>query len=139
MVKMGLPSLRAIQAETVNAADLIGWSDRVGTLEPGKLADIVTVEGDPVADVSVLENMRFVMKGGQEEQMTSKISRSQSVVTTIQVSGTLYPHSALKLSNQLNGDMEGRDCRWTIAVEFLARPNKPWNDASLKLSVVLGV
>jgi imidazolonepropionase-like amidohydrolase len=49
----------------VNAADLIGWSDRVGTLDPGKFADIVAVEGDPVADVSVLENVRFVMKGGQ--------------------------------------------------------------------------
>jgi imidazolonepropionase-like amidohydrolase len=49
----------------VNAADLIGWSDRVGTLEPGKFADIVAVEGDPVADVSVLENVRFVMKCGQ--------------------------------------------------------------------------
>jgi imidazolonepropionase-like amidohydrolase len=65
MVKMGLPPLKAIQAATVNAADLIGWSDRVGTLDPGKFADIVAVEGDPVADVSVLENVRFVMKGGQ--------------------------------------------------------------------------
>jgi imidazolonepropionase-like amidohydrolase len=65
MVKMGLPPLKAIQAATVNAADLIGWSDRLGTLEPGKFADIVAVEGDPVADVSVLENVRFVMKGGQ--------------------------------------------------------------------------
>jgi imidazolonepropionase-like amidohydrolase len=65
MVKMGLPPLVAIQAATVNAADLIGWSDRVGTLEPGKFADIVAVQGDPVADVSVLENVRFVMKGGE--------------------------------------------------------------------------
>jgi imidazolonepropionase-like amidohydrolase len=66
MVKMGLTPLNAIQAATANAADLIGWSDRVGTLEPGKFADMVAVEGDPVADVSVLENVRFVMKGGQE-------------------------------------------------------------------------
>jgi imidazolonepropionase-like amidohydrolase len=66
MVKMGLTPLKAIQAATVNAADLIGWSDRVGTLEPGKFADIVAVEGDPVADVRVLENVRFVMKGGQQ-------------------------------------------------------------------------
>jgi imidazolonepropionase-like amidohydrolase len=66
MVKMGVPPLKAIQAATVNAADLIGWSDRVGTLERGKFADIVAVEGDPVADVSILENVRFVMKGGQE-------------------------------------------------------------------------
>jgi imidazolonepropionase-like amidohydrolase len=64
MVEMGLPPLTAIQAATINAADLIGWSDRVGTLEPGKFADIVAVEGDPVADVHVLENVKFVMKGG---------------------------------------------------------------------------
>jgi len=62
---MGLPPLVAIQAATVNAADLLGWSDRVGTLEPGKFADIVAVDGDPVADVSVLEHIRFVMKGGE--------------------------------------------------------------------------
>src|SRR6202046_1935850 len=65
MVKMGLPPLVAIQAATVNAADLLGWSDRVGTREPGKFADIVAVDGDPVADVSTLEHIRFVMKGGE--------------------------------------------------------------------------
>jgi imidazolonepropionase-like amidohydrolase len=65
MVKMGLPPLVAIQAATVNAADLLGWSDRVGTLEPGKFADIVAVEGDPIAEVSTLEHVRFVMKGGE--------------------------------------------------------------------------
>jgi imidazolonepropionase-like amidohydrolase len=65
MVRMGLPALKAIQAATVNAAELIGWSDRVGTLEVGKYADIVAVQGDPVSDVSGLENVRFVMKGGQ--------------------------------------------------------------------------
>jgi len=65
MVKMGLRPLVAIQAATVNAADLLGWSDRVGTLEPGKFADIVAVDGDPIADVSILEHVRFVMKGGE--------------------------------------------------------------------------
>jgi imidazolonepropionase-like amidohydrolase len=60
-----LPPLAAIQAATVNAADLLGWSDRVGTLEPGKFADIVALDGDPVADVSTLEHIRFVMKGGE--------------------------------------------------------------------------
>ncbi|MGA8144354.1 MAG: amidohydrolase family protein [Candidatus Acidiferrales bacterium] len=65
MVKMGLPPLIAIQAATVNAADLLGWSDRVGTLEPGKFADIVAVSGDPIADVTTLERVRFVMKGGE--------------------------------------------------------------------------
>ena len=65
MVSMGLTPLQSIQAATVNAADLIGWTDRVGTLEPGKFADIVAVDGDPLADVHVLENVRFVMKGGE--------------------------------------------------------------------------
>src|ERR1700677_536148 len=65
MVSMGLTPLQSIQAATVNAADLIGWSDRVGTLEPGKFADIVAVQGDPLADVHVLENVHFVMKGGE--------------------------------------------------------------------------
>jgi imidazolonepropionase-like amidohydrolase len=64
MVKMGLPPLVAIQAATVNAADLLGWSDRVGTIEAGKFGDLVAVEGDPVADVTTLEHVRFVMKGG---------------------------------------------------------------------------
>jgi imidazolonepropionase-like amidohydrolase len=65
MVDMGLPRLQSIQAATVNAADLIGWSDRVGTLEPGKFADIIAVDGDPVANVHILENVQFVMKGGE--------------------------------------------------------------------------
>jgi imidazolonepropionase-like amidohydrolase len=57
--------LQAIQSATVNAADLLGWSDRVGTLEPGKFADLIAVKGDPMADTSVLENVSFVMKGGE--------------------------------------------------------------------------
>jgi imidazolonepropionase-like amidohydrolase len=64
MVSMGMQPLTAIQSATVNAADLIGWSDRVGTLEPGKFADLVAVDGDPVANVRLLENIKFVMKGG---------------------------------------------------------------------------
>jgi imidazolonepropionase-like amidohydrolase len=65
MVKLGLSPLQSIQAATVNAADLLGWSDRIGTLEAGKFADIIAIDGDPVADVRVLENVRFVMKGGE--------------------------------------------------------------------------
>src|SRR5580704_17439411 len=64
MVKLGLSPLPSIQAATVNASDLLGWTDRVGTLEVGKFADIIAVDGDPLADVHVLENVRFVMKGG---------------------------------------------------------------------------
>lgn len=65
MVEMGLTPLQTIQAGTVNAADLLGWSDRVGTIEAGKFADLVAVDGDPIANVHVLEQVRFVMKGGE--------------------------------------------------------------------------
>ena len=65
MVKLGLTPLRAIQAATINDADLLGWSDKVGTLEPGKWADVVAVDGDPLADVTTLERVKFVMKGGE--------------------------------------------------------------------------
>jgi imidazolonepropionase-like amidohydrolase len=49
----------------VNAADLLGWSDQVGSLEPGRFADLIAVEGDPLKDVTTLEHVKFVMKGGQ--------------------------------------------------------------------------
>jgi len=65
MVKLGLTPLAAIQAATVNAADLLGWSDRIGTLEPGKYADLIAVEGDPLADVATLEDVKVVLKGGE--------------------------------------------------------------------------
>jgi imidazolonepropionase-like amidohydrolase len=64
MVKLGLTPMQAIQAATVNAADLLGWSDRVGSIEPGHFADLVAVDGDPLADTAVLEHVAFVMKGG---------------------------------------------------------------------------
>jgi imidazolonepropionase-like amidohydrolase len=65
MVRLGLTPLQAIQASTVNAADLLGWSGKVGTLEPGAWADIVAVDSDPMKDVTTLERVKFVMKGGE--------------------------------------------------------------------------
>src|SRR5436309_2769048 len=64
MVKLGLTPLQAIQAATVNAADLLGWSDKIAGIDPGKWADIIAVDGDPLQDVSTLEHVKFVMKGG---------------------------------------------------------------------------
>jgi imidazolonepropionase-like amidohydrolase len=61
----GMPPLDVIRAITTNAAEMLGWQDRVGAIEPGKLADLVAVAGDPVADVRELERVRFVMKDGQ--------------------------------------------------------------------------
>ena len=65
MVKLGMTPLGSIQAATVIAADLLGWSERAGTLEAGKFADLIAVDGDPLADVRVLEGVKFVMKGGE--------------------------------------------------------------------------
>ena len=63
--KAGMPALDVLRAVTVNAAEMLGWSDRIGTIEPGKFADLVAVAGDPIADLSELERMRFVMKDGR--------------------------------------------------------------------------
>jgi imidazolonepropionase-like amidohydrolase len=65
MVKLGLTPLQSIQAATINAADLLGWSDKMGTIEAGKWADLVAVDGDPLQDVTRLERVKFVMKGGE--------------------------------------------------------------------------
>ena len=61
----GMPSLDVIRAITTNAAEMLGWQDRIGAAEPGKFADLVAVSGDPIADVSELERVRFVMKDGR--------------------------------------------------------------------------
>ncbi len=65
MVRLGLTPLQAVQAATLNAADLLGWSGKVGTLEPGAWADMIAVDGDPTKDVTTLERVKFVMKGGE--------------------------------------------------------------------------
>jgi imidazolonepropionase-like amidohydrolase len=65
LVRLGMTPLAAIQSATLNAADLLGLSDRVGTVEPGKLADLIAIEGNPLENVRALENVRFVMKGGR--------------------------------------------------------------------------
>src|SRR5437762_8819879 len=59
MVKWGLTPMQAIQSATSSAADLLGWSDRVGRLAPDMSADIVAVDGDPLKDIKVLERVRF--------------------------------------------------------------------------------
>jgi imidazolonepropionase-like amidohydrolase len=64
MVKHGMPASEAIKAATVNAADLLGLTSEIGTLEPGKRADLIAVTGDPLKDVTVLKKVEFVMKDG---------------------------------------------------------------------------
>ncbi|MES2732259.1 MAG: amidohydrolase family protein [Bacteroidota bacterium] len=66
MVKFGLTPIQALQAATINAADLIGVKDKIGSVAPGKLADIIAVNGDPQQDITVIEKqLRFVMKDGK--------------------------------------------------------------------------
>jgi imidazolonepropionase-like amidohydrolase len=64
-VQLGMTPLQAIQTATINDADLLGWKDKVGTLEPGKWADIIAVDGDPIHDITTLQRVKFVMKGGE--------------------------------------------------------------------------
>ncbi len=65
MVEYGMPPLKAIQAATLADAELLGWQDRIGALEPGKYADLIAVEGNPLDDIASLRRVRFVMKGGE--------------------------------------------------------------------------
>jgi imidazolonepropionase-like amidohydrolase len=65
MVKFGMTPVQAIRAATSDAAQLMGWQDRVGSVEVGKFADLVAVAGDPVADITELERVKFVMKGAR--------------------------------------------------------------------------
>ncbi len=64
MVKNGMTPAQAIHAATVAAAELLGWQDRVGTIAPGKFADLIAVTGDPLKDIRELQRIGFVMKGG---------------------------------------------------------------------------
>ena len=57
--------LQALQAATLNAAEALGWADKVGAIEAGKWADIIVVDGDPLADITATERVRFVMKSGE--------------------------------------------------------------------------
>lgn len=65
MVEAGMPALETIKAATLNAAELLGIKSTLGSIEPGKIADIIAVKGDPTQDISVMKNVVFVMKEGQ--------------------------------------------------------------------------
>jgi imidazolonepropionase-like amidohydrolase len=64
MVKYGLTPMQAIQSATISAADLLGWKEKTGSITKGKWADIIAVEGDPLTTITLLEQVKFVMKDG---------------------------------------------------------------------------
>ena len=68
LVKLGMTPIQAIRSATVNASQLLGWADKVGTIEAGKLADMIAVDGEPLKDVATLERVQWVMKGGSVVQ-----------------------------------------------------------------------
>jgi imidazolonepropionase-like amidohydrolase len=72
LVEAGMTPLQAIHAGTHRNAELLGWQDRIGSLEPGKLADVIAVDGDPSTDITALERVVFVMKGGDLIQPLSR-------------------------------------------------------------------
>ncbi|MBI4549072.1 MAG: amidohydrolase family protein [Ignavibacteriae bacterium] len=65
MVEYGMTPMKAIQSATKVAAELLEWQENIGTIEPGKLADVIAVQGDPLKDITVLEHVKFVMKDGK--------------------------------------------------------------------------
>jgi imidazolonepropionase-like amidohydrolase len=75
----GLPPLDILRAVTTSAAEMIGWQDRVGSVEPGKFADLVAVAGDPLSDITELERVRFVLKDGKV--VVDSLSSGRRVVT----------------------------------------------------------
>ena len=65
LVNHGMTPTAALQSATVVDAEMLGWQDRIGSIEKGKYADIIAVSGDPLKDVTKLQRMKFVMKGGK--------------------------------------------------------------------------
>jgi imidazolonepropionase-like amidohydrolase len=70
MVEWGMTPLESIQAATLNGAELMGWSGKVGVLAPGAYADLIAVPGNPLQDVHTLEHVEFVMQGGAVKKDT---------------------------------------------------------------------
>jgi imidazolonepropionase-like amidohydrolase len=80
-VRFGQRPIEAIRSATLVSAQLMGWEDRVGSLERGRYADLIAVDGDPLDDVTVLEDVSFVMKGGQVVKSRADVARPASATT----------------------------------------------------------
>jgi imidazolonepropionase-like amidohydrolase len=64
-VPNGAPAAEVFSGGAVNASELIGWQDRIGTIEAGTFVDLIAVDGDPISDITTIEKVTFVMKGGK--------------------------------------------------------------------------
>ena len=64
MVRYGMKPLAVLQADMIEGAKLLGWEEQIGQLKPGYMADVIAVPGNPLEDISAVERVRFVMKGG---------------------------------------------------------------------------
>ena len=82
MAKRGIPPLEVVRAATMNAAELMSWQDDIGSVEAGKYADLIAVEGSPLTDIAILQHVDFVMKGGK----IVKDVRSRSMSPNLQAS-----------------------------------------------------
>jgi imidazolonepropionase-like amidohydrolase len=81
----GMTPLEALKTTTLNAADLMGWTDKVGSLEAGKWADVIAVSGDPLKDIKTLQHVSFVMKGGviyKDEAAPASVDKLSAVAQT---------------------------------------------------------
>ncbi len=89
VTQYGMSPLQALQTATLNAADLMRWTDRTGDLAPGKWADIIAVQGDPLADIKLLQHVPFVMKSGiifKDEAHSNAVDKLPSVTASLEVS-----------------------------------------------------
>ena len=94
-VRHGQTPLEAIRAATLQAADLMGWADRVGRIEAGRWADLIAVPGDPTHDVRLLEDVPFVMKGGEVVLLDAIVTPSRHLPTR---RGQRFPRSSCSRS-----------------------------------------
>ena len=65
LVKWGMTPVQALRTSLITGAEILGWQDRIGSLEKGKFADLIAVSGDPLADITEMQRVKFVMKGGE--------------------------------------------------------------------------
>ena len=120
MAKNGMTPLQAIRAATVGGAELMGWSDRVGAIAPGRFADIIAVRGNPLDDVTALTRVAWVMKGGKVERDALRIAAVEAFLAAkergdrVAAQAMLSPEAKSWFDERQGpGDPYGLDGRWS--------------------------